>query len=100
MKKSPIDVSKKCYEGKHVDLLLKESKNYCVLIKDSNSWIDDHTLHRGRKQFCRYWLQAFITAEKLKCRILKCQIALKLMVNKLLGCLRRVNIFNSKVKED
>ena len=26
----------------------------------------DHTLHRGRKHFCCYCLQAFRTAEKLK----------------------------------
>ena len=27
----------------------------------------DHTLHRGRKHFCRYCLQGFRIAEKLKC---------------------------------
>ena len=32
----------------------------------------DHTLHRGRKYFCRYLLQAFKTAEKLKCHINDC----------------------------
>ena len=32
----------------------------------------DYTLHRGRKYFCRYCLQAFRTAEKLKCRIKGC----------------------------
>ena len=32
----------------------------------------DNTLHRGRKHFCRYCLQAFRTAEKLKCHIKDC----------------------------
>ena len=29
----------------------------------------DHTLHSGRKYFCHYYLQAFRTAEKLKCHV-------------------------------
>ena len=29
----------------------------------------DHTLYHGRKHFCRYCLQAFRTAAKLKCHI-------------------------------
>ena len=29
----------------------------------------DHTLHRGKKHFCCYCLQAFRIAEKLKCHI-------------------------------
>ena len=32
----------------------------------------DHLLHLGRKHFCRYCLQAFRTAEKLKCHIKDC----------------------------
>ena len=32
----------------------------------------DHTLHHGRKHFCRYYLQAFRTAEKLKYHIKDC----------------------------
>ena len=32
----------------------------------------DHPLHLGRKHFCRYCLQAFRTAEKLKCHIKDC----------------------------
>ena len=38
----------------------------------------DHTLHRGKKHFCRYYLQAFNTEEISK-RHLK--IYLKLMGN-------------------
>ena len=55
----------------------------------------DQTLHRGRKHFCRYLFLK--TAEKLKCHI---KIALKLMVNKLLRCLKRVNVLNSKTLEE
>ena len=32
----------------------------------------DHTLHRGRKHFCRYCLQAFSTAEILKSNYSNC----------------------------
>ena len=32
----------------------------------------DHTLHCGRKHFCGYCLQAFRTAEKLKCHANNC----------------------------
>ena len=32
----------------------------------------DHTLHRGRKHFCRYCLQAFSTEEILKRHIKDC----------------------------
>ena len=32
----------------------------------------DHTLHRGRKHFCRYFLQAFSTKEILKFHINDC----------------------------
>ena len=32
----------------------------------------DHILHRGRKHFCHYCLQAFRAAEKLKCHIKDC----------------------------
>ena len=47
----PIYVSKKCYEEKHVDVLLtrQESKRQHVLLKDFNIFIYDHTLHREKK---------------------------------------------------
>ena len=72
--KYPIYVSKKCCEDKHVDLLLigEGEKKHYVLIKDFNTFMYDHTLHCGRKHFCRYCLQAFRTAEKLKCHIKDC----------------------------
>ena len=45
---------KKCYEEKHVDLLLieEERKRSYILIKDSNTFKCDHTLYLGRKYFC------------------------------------------------
>ena len=56
--KHPIYLSKKCCEENCVDLLLvgKEGKKHNVLIKDFNTFMYDHTLHRGRKHFCRYCL--------------------------------------------
>ena len=72
--KYPIYVSKKCYEDKHIDLLLTsegEKKHY-ILIKNFNTFMHAHTLHHGRKHFCHYCLQAFRIAEKLKCHIKYC----------------------------
>ena len=60
---------KKCSEGKHIDLLLigeGEEKHY-VLNKDF--YMYDRTLHNGGKHFCYYCLQAFRTAETLKCQV-------------------------------
>ena len=53
---------------KYIDLLLKEEKTKStnVLIKDFNAFVYDHTLHRGRKQFCRYFFQALSTEKILK----------------------------------
>ena len=52
---------------KNVDLLLirKEGKRHYVLIKDFNTFMYDHTLHRKRKRFCSYCLQAFSAEEML-----------------------------------
>ena len=64
--KDPIYVSKTCSE-KNVDLLLiGEDKKHYVLFKDFNTFLSDHTLHRGRKKICFYCLQAFSTEEILK----------------------------------
>ena len=61
--KYPIYVSKNTFK-RHVDLLLigEEGKRYYVLIKDFNTCMYDHILHRERKQFCHYYLQAFSIA--------------------------------------
>ena len=38
----------------HVDLLLigEEGKRHYVLLKDFNTFMYDHTLHRRREHFC------------------------------------------------
>ena len=41
----------------------EEGKRHYVLIKDFNYFMCDHSLHYGRKHFCRYCLHAFITDE-------------------------------------
>ena len=72
--KHSIYVSKKCCEEKHINLLLmgeKEKRHY-VLIKYFNTFMYDRALHRGRKHFCRYCLQAFSTEKILKHHIKDC----------------------------
>ena len=62
--KYPIYISKHCCEEKRVDLfVIGEGKRHYVRIKDFNTFMYDHTLHRGRKHFCRYCLQVFSTEE-------------------------------------
>ena len=70
---------------KNVDLLLieKECKRHYVLIKDFKKLLYDHTLHRERKHFCCYCLQALSTSKVLL------KIALRLIVNKELRYLKR-----------
>ena len=53
----------------HLLLICEREKN---IIKDFNTFMYDHTLHRGRKHFYHYCFQAFRTAEKLKCQIKDC----------------------------
>ena len=93
--KHPVYVSRKCCEDKHVDLLLigEGEKKHYVLIKDFNTFMYDHTLHRERKHLYRYCR----TAEKWKYHIKDC---LNLMVNKILRYLRKMNILNSKILEE
>ena len=58
----------------------------------------DHTLHRGRKYFCRYSLQAFRTTEKLKCHIKDC---FKINGKQTIKMSKKVNIliyFKRKIK--
>ena len=71
--KHRIYVSKQCCEEKHVDLLLLgDGEKKHVLIKDVNTFMNDHSLNRGRKHFCPYYLHAFITEETLKRHIKDC----------------------------
>ena len=73
-KKHSVYVSNKFCEKKHVDLLLigEEGERNYVLMKDFNTFMYDHSLHRGRKHFCRYCLQAFSAEEKFKRHIKDC----------------------------
>ena len=50
---------------KHTDLFStgEEGRRHYALIKDFSTFIYDHTLHSGRKHFCRYCLQALSTEE-------------------------------------
>ena len=59
---------------KYVDLLLigEEDKRHYALIKDFNTFMYDHSLHRGKKHFCRYCLQPFKTEEISKRHIKDC----------------------------
>ena len=62
---------KKICEDKHVDLLfIGEGEKNTMLCSDilTHSCIITHYIVE-KKQFCHYFLQAFITAETLKCHI-------------------------------
>ena len=50
----------------------EEGKMNHILIKDFNSFMYDHILHRGRKHFCRYCLQAPSTAKIFKSHVSDC----------------------------
>ena len=72
-KTSNLCIKKHCEENQ-VDFLLieKKSKRHHVLIKNFNTFMYNHTLHHGKKHFCRYCLQAFSTEETLKRHIKDC----------------------------
>ena len=57
-----LDFNDKNFPVKTSDIY-KVEKNF---IKDFNTFMYNDTLHRGRKHLCRYCLQVFRTAEKLK----------------------------------
>ena len=65
-------MSKKTFK-RHVDLLLieKRQKTLCPY-QNFSTFMYDHTLHRGKKHLCCYFLQAFSTEEKLKCYMNDC----------------------------
>ena len=52
--------------------LQKNEKKHYVLIIDFNRFMCDYSLHRGRKYFCGYCSQYFITEEILKRHIKDC----------------------------
>ena len=90
---------KNVVKKKHVDLLLigDGGKKYSVLINDFNRFMYDNSLHSRKKYFCRYCLHGSIAEEILNV-ILK--ISLKLMVNKRLRCLRKVNMLTLKILKE
>ena len=51
----------------------------------------DHTLHRERKDFCRYCLQAFSTEEISKCHVKDC---FKINGKQRLRGLNKVNVLH------
>ena len=71
--KYPVSVPRNTFK-KHVDSLLLEGKDkrHYVLIKKCKTFTYNYTLHRGRKLFCRYCIQAVSTEEILKCCIYYC----------------------------
>ena len=71
--KHQINASYKICEEKH-DLLLigEEGKRHYVVIKDFNTFMYNHTVYRGRKQFCWHCLQAFRIEEILQRQIKYC----------------------------
>ena len=50
------------------NMLTKQNKKHYVLIKEFFR-VYDHTLHPGRKHFCRYCLEAFSAEKTLKCHV-------------------------------
>ena len=56
----------------------------------------DHTLHRGRKKFCRY-LHAFSTEEILKRHINDC---FKINGKQIIIMPKKVNMLNSKIMRE
>ena len=87
----------KCFEKRHVDLLLirEKRKRQNVFFKDFSTFMYDHTLFLGRKHFCSYCLQDFRTEE-----ILKRKVTLKSILNIWLRCLKKANILNSKILKE
>lgn len=61
----------KCFEEKHLDLLLNGEKRrrQHVLIKNFNILMYDHLLHCKIKIFCSYCLQAFNTEDISKSHV-------------------------------
>ena len=55
----------------------------------------DHTSHHGKKHFCRYFLQALLSTEEIVKRHIK--DCFKIMANKDLKCLKKVNMLNSNI---
>ena len=83
----------------NVDLLLieEEGKIHYVLIKHLNIFLHDYTLHSRRKHFCCHCLQAFRTAETLKCHIKDC---FKIKSKQRIKIPKKVNLLDSKIMKE
>ena len=76
-------------------LIGEQGKRHYVLIKDFNTFMYNHTLHRGSKHVCHCCLQAFSTKGILKCHVKDMlKIDLKLMVSKEVRCLKKTNMLD------
>ena len=75
----------------------EERRRHYVLIKDVNTFIYNHTLHRGRKHFYHYCLQAFKTPEKLKCHI---KVCFKINGKQRINMRKKINPSNSKIMKE
>ena len=53
-KEKYLCIKKNAAKKNMVALIGKQGKRHCVPIKDFNTFIYDHILHRGRKHFSRY----------------------------------------------
>ena len=87
---------KKCREDKHVGLLLieKSDKKHYVLIKDFNTFRYFCILNRGPEHSFGYCLQAFRTADVLKCHIKNC---FKINGKQSIKVPKNVNMLDSKI---
>ena len=96
--KHPIYLSRKtsCSE-KHVDLLLIEEKGkrHYFLVRDFNTFKNDHTLNCGKKVV----IIVYKLLELQKYQKLTLNIALKLKQNKGLRCIREVNKVDSQLNQ-
>ena len=64
--------TKRKEKKRNLSLTKEKSKRHYILIKDFNTSMYDHTLHRGRKNVYRYCLQTFSTDGILKRHIKNC----------------------------
>ena len=75
----------------------EEGKRHYVLIKDFHTFMYDDTLHRRRKHFCRYCLQAFSPEEILKSHIKDC---FKINGKQRIIIPKKANLLNSKIMKE
>ena len=72
----------------------EEGKRHYVLIKDSNMFMYDHTLHHRRKYFCQYCLKHFSTTEILKSQANDC---FKINCKQIIKMPKKMNMLDLKI---